>query len=44
MPEKVTIYDSAKKLNITASTLSRALNNNLKISKATRELVIETAS
>ena len=33
-----------KKLNITAATVSRALNNNPKISEATRELVLETAS
>jgi LacI family transcriptional regulator len=44
MPEKITIYDIAKKLDITAATVSRALNNNPKISPATRELVLETAT
>ena len=44
MSKKVTIYDIAKKLNITAATVSRALNNNPKISEATRELVVLTAS
>jgi LacI family transcriptional regulator len=44
MSKKTTIYDIAKKLNITAATVSRALNNNPKISRATRELVLETAS
>jgi LacI family transcriptional regulator len=43
MSGKTTIYDIAKKLNITAATVSRALNNNTKISEATRELVIKTA-
>lgn len=43
MSKKTTIYDIAKKLNITAATVSRALNNNPKISDATRELVVETA-
>ncbi len=44
MKKKATIYDIAKKLNITAATVSRALNNNPNISEATRELVIKTAS
>lgn len=44
MSKKTTIYDIAKKLNITAATVSRALNNNPKISQATRELVLSTAS
>nr|WP_314897836.1 LacI family DNA-binding transcriptional regulator [uncultured Flavobacterium sp.] len=44
MTKKTTIYDIAKKLNITAATVSRALNNNPKISTATSELVSKTAS
>ncbi|NRD21812.1 LacI family DNA-binding transcriptional regulator [Winogradskyella litoriviva] len=43
MGKKTTIYDIAKKLEITAATVSRALNNSPKISKKTRELVLETA-
>ncbi len=44
MTKKTTIYDIAKKLDITAATVSRALNNNPKISLATRELVLKTAA
>ena len=44
MGDKTTIYDIAKKLEITAATVSRALNNNPKISIATRKLVLETAA
>ncbi len=43
MTKKTTIYDIAKRLNITAATVSRALNNNSKISVATRKLVLKTA-
>ena len=43
MKKKVTIYDIATKLNITAATVSRALNNNPNISAATKELVLKTA-
>jgi DNA-binding LacI/PurR family transcriptional regulator len=44
MEQKNTIYDIAKALNITAATVSRALNNNPKISESTRKLVLETAA
>lgn len=44
MGKKTTIYDIAKKLDITAATVSRALNNSPKISKKTRDLVLEMAS
>jgi len=44
MDQKTTIYDIAKKLDITAATVSRALNNNPKISEVTRMLVFETAA
>ena len=43
MSEKITIYDIAERLNITAATVSRALNNNPRISASTRKLVMETA-
>ena len=39
----VTIHDIAKKLNISASTVSRALHNHPRISKATRDAVREVA-
>ncbi len=41
--EKTTIHDIARKLNITASTVSRALNDNPRISEATKKLVQKTA-
>ncbi|MCB0423351.1 MAG: LacI family DNA-binding transcriptional regulator [Mangrovimonas sp.] len=41
--DSVTIYDISKELNISAATVSRALNNNPKISVKTRELVMKTA-
>jgi len=43
MKKKTTIYDIAAKLGLTAATVSRALNNNTKISLNTRKLVLETA-
>lgn len=43
MKKKTTIYDIAAKLGLTAATVSRALNNNPKISINTRKLVLETA-
>ncbi|KJD31102.1 LacI family transcriptional regulator [Tamlana nanhaiensis] len=44
MSKKTTIYDIAKALDITAATVSRALNNNPKISDTTRELVLQKAA
>ncbi len=44
MNKKTTIYDIAKVLDITAASVSRALNNNPKISENTRKLVLETAA
>lgn len=41
--EGVTIYDIAKKLKISTSTVSRALNNNSRISEKTRNKVLSTA-
>lgn len=43
MTKKTTIYDIAKVLDITAASVSRALNDNPKISESTRKLVLETA-
>lgn len=43
MSKKATIQDIADKLNITASTVSRALNDNPRISKATRKAVMKAA-
>ncbi|WP_439129786.1 LacI family DNA-binding transcriptional regulator [Polaribacter sp.] len=43
MVKKTTIYDIAEKLNLTAATVSRALNNNPKISEKTRKLIQKTA-
>lgn len=43
MKKKTTIYDIAERLNLTAATVSRALNNNMKISENTRKLVQKTA-
>lgn len=41
--EKTTIHDIAKKLNITASTVSRALNDNPRISEDTKKAVRKVA-
>lgn len=43
MSGKATLQDIANKLNITTSTVSRALNDNPRISKATRKLVLKAA-
>lgn len=43
LKKKITIYDIAKELNITVSTVSRALSGFSAISDATRTAVIETA-
>lgn len=43
MAKKTTIYDIAKALNLTAATVSRALNRNPRISVETQNLVIATA-
>ncbi|MGV3540967.1 MAG: LacI family DNA-binding transcriptional regulator [Rufibacter sp.] len=40
---KVTIHDIAEKLNITASTVSRALNDNPRISDGTKKAVLKAA-
>ena len=42
-PSQITIHDIARMLNISASTVSRALNDNPRISKKTREKVKELA-
>lgn len=41
--EKATIHDIARKLNITASTVSRALNDNPRISEETKKAVRKAA-
>lgn len=41
--KRTTIYDIAKKLNINASSVSRALTNGMNVSEATRQLIIKTA-
>jgi len=42
--QHVTIHDIAKELNVSASTVSRALNDHPRISKSTKELVKRVAS
>src|SRR5690606_38178570 len=41
--KRTTIYDIAKKLNINASSVSRALSNNSNVSEATKKLILKTA-
>jgi LacI family transcriptional regulator, repressor for deo operon, udp, cdd, tsx, nupC, and nupG len=42
--KRITIYDIAAKLNITASSVSRALNNSSHVNEATKNLVLKTAA
>jgi len=42
--KRVTIYDIAKKLNLTASSVSRALSNNKNVNENTRQLILKTAA
>lgn len=44
MAKKTTIYDIAERLNLTAATVSRALNDSPKISISTRKLIRDTAA
>ncbi|MVN23431.1 LacI family DNA-binding transcriptional regulator [Mucilaginibacter arboris] len=41
--KRTTIHDIARKLNIAASSVSRALNNSSKVSASTKELILKTA-
>ncbi len=41
--KRTTIYDIARKLNLAASSVSRALSNNSNVSLATKELILKTA-
>jgi len=41
--KRTTIYDIAKKLNLNASSVSRALSNSSNVSEATRDLILRTA-
>jgi LacI family repressor for deo operon, udp, cdd, tsx, nupC, and nupG len=42
--KRTTIYDIAKRLNIAASSVSRALNNSSKVNPATKALILKTAA
>jgi LacI family transcriptional regulator len=42
--KRITIYDIAEKLNITASSVSRALNNSNHVNEATKKLILKTAA
>lgn len=44
LTNRVTIHDIARELNLTAATVSRALNNNPRISTETRKLVQDKAN
>lgn len=41
--KRTTIYDIAEKLNITASSVSRALNNSSYVNETTKKLILKTA-
>jgi LacI family repressor for deo operon, udp, cdd, tsx, nupC, and nupG len=41
--KRTTIYDIAAKLGITASSVSRALNNSNQVNEKTKELIMKTA-
>jgi LacI family transcriptional regulator len=42
--KRITIYDIAQRLDVTASTVSRALSNNGYVNDATKQLVLKTAA
>ena len=42
-PKRSTIHDIAKKLNLNASSISRALNNHPNVSEVTKQLILKTA-
>jgi LacI family repressor for deo operon, udp, cdd, tsx, nupC, and nupG len=42
--KRTTIYDIAKRLNIAASSVSRALNNSSKVNQVTKALILKTAA
>jgi LacI family repressor for deo operon, udp, cdd, tsx, nupC, and nupG len=42
--KRITIYDIAERLNVTASTVSRALSNNGYVNETTKQLVLKTAA
>ena len=42
--KRVTIYDIANRLNLTASSVSRALNNKPAVNENTRQLILRTAA
>jgi LacI family repressor for deo operon, udp, cdd, tsx, nupC, and nupG len=42
--KRTTIYDIAEKLNITASSVSRALNNSSYVNENTKKLILKTAA